>query len=141
MQNFGRRAVLAGGAAFSLAACISAPARGGSALSIDISKAPLGQNETVAANWLAARHIKGGQTFGRYRIYETPVFEAVFERQRLVLNLPDGVLQSVFVIINPSFADTVERTFADVFEQMLGFMAAQTVRESVAVSVAMSRWT
>jgi hypothetical protein len=80
---------------------------------------PLGQGEAVATGWLASRRIKGGQAFGRYRIYETPVFERVFDRQRLVLNLPDGVLESVFVIISSAFADEAEKTFTDVFRQLL----------------------
>ncbi len=42
----------------------------------------------------------------------------MFDRQRLVLSLADGALQSVFVIISPSFGDEAEKTFTNVFRQL-----------------------
>ena len=99
-----RRQLLTALAATGLAACAPLPVQASAAQSIDITTAPLGQNEAAAARWLASRRIKGGQAFGRYRIYETPVFERVFDRQRLVLALPDDVLATVMVIIVPAFA-------------------------------------
>jgi hypothetical protein len=88
--------------------------------SIDITSAPLGQNEAVATRWLAVRRIKGGQEYGRYRIYETPVFERVFDRQQLVLALPNYALSTVIVIVTPAFQDDIQRMFSDVFDQLLG---------------------
>ena len=115
-----RRQLLTALAATGLAACAPLSVQASAAQSIDITTAPLGQNEAAAARWLASRRIKGGQTFGRYRIYETPVFERVFDRQRLVLALPDDVLATVMVIIVPAFADEAEKTFSDVFKALLG---------------------
>ena len=119
MGKIGRRHFLTSVAALSLSACAGPAKSAGAAKSIDITTALLGQGEAAASGWLASRRIKGGQSFGRYRIYETPVFERVFDRQRLVLNLADGALQSVFVIISPGFADEAEKTFTDVFRQLL----------------------
>lgn len=121
-----RRYLLTCLAATGLAACadsnnVAARTGGKSAAqSIDIASAPIGKGEVEAVAWLESRRIRGGRAFGRYRIYETPVFEQVFDRQRLVLAFDDDALSQVFVIVDPAFPDDAERSFSDVFKVLLG---------------------
>lgn len=118
MVLYRRRVILASAASIALVACTGA-APGRSVALVDITTAPIGQPKGAVAAWLAARRIHGGQAFGQYVIYETPVFERVFDRQRLVLTYAEEALEQVHVIVTPAFWDEAARTFQDVFHTML----------------------
>jgi len=115
-MNWTRRTVLASGAAL-----LSAPAmaRVADASGIRLTALPLGAPVEQAAAALAEERVRGGQRFGDGYFYETPVFERVFARQRLLLEGRGGNLHRVAAIVEPSFADEIQKTFDDVFGVLL----------------------
>ena len=102
------------------AALIAAPGQAFAKGGVSLTSLPMGASvETVKAHLERCCRVTGGLTSGRFTVYETPVFERVFERQRLVLDTPDGQLSLVAAIVDPGFDDRLPEAFQDVFNALL----------------------